>query len=309
MNKNLRTFVVVNPASASGATGRRWDRIARALGREVGPFEHAMTEGPRHATALTRKALANGFEMVVAVGGDGTLNEVACGFFDEGRPVAPSAVLGVIPQGTGSDFPRGFGIGRTIEEACARLSGFNARMIDVGHVRFTGHEGRSGERVFVNVASFGCGGAVAHAVTSVSKRMGGRLAFLLTTARTLLRYQDQAVTLTVGNGAPESMTITNCAVCNSQYFGGGMWVAPYADIDDGRFDITIWTGFSLKDFILKWRSLYDGTHVYDPGTRLLLGKKVVATSNEDVLLDVDGECVGRLPATIEILPAALRFKI
>ena len=307
--ENLRTFVVVNPTSASGATGRRWDRIAREVQRAVGPFEHAFTNAPQHATALTRKALERGFEMVVAVGGDGTLNEVACGFFDGRRPVAPTAVLGIIPHGTGCDFSRTMGIGKTLGDACARLSGRRGRVIDVGNVRFIDHGDRSGERVFVNVVSFGCGGAVAHAMTSATKRIGGKLAFMVTTARTLLRYEDQTVTVAVDDGTPEHMRITSYAVCNAQYFGGGMWVAPSGEVDDGRLDATIWAGFDLKDFILKRRSLYDGTHVHDPGTRILQVKKVVATSEERVLLDVDGESVGRLPVTIEIFPGALHFKV
>lgn len=309
IGENLRTFVVVNPSSACGATGRRWDHIAREVHRAVGPFEHAFTDAPRHATALTRTALENGFEMVVAVGGDGTLNEVACGFFDGRRPVAPTAALGVLPHGTGCDFPRAMGIGKTLRDACARLSGRGARVIDVGSVRFIDHDGQSAERVFVNVVSFGCGGAVAHAITSATKRIGGKLGFTVTTARTLLRYEDQAVTVAVDDGAPEQITITSYAVCNAQYFGGGMWVAPGAELDDGRLDATIWAGFDLKDFILKRRSLYNGTHVHDPGTRILRVKKVVATSKERVLLDVDGESAGRLPVTIEILPRALRVKV
>ena len=238
------------------------------------------------------------------------MNEVACGFFDGRRPVAPSTVLGIIPQGTGCDLARAMGIGKGLEDACARLSGRNTRLIDVGTVRFISHDGQSTERVFVNVVSFGCGGAVAHAIsTSVSKRIGGKLPFMLTTAKTLLRYRDQAVTVRVDDGAPEQMDITNYAVCNAQYFGGGMWVAPYAEVDDGRFDLTIWAGFGLVDFILKRRSIYNGTHVHDTGTRILRAKKVVATSKERVLLDLDGESVGRLPATIEILPGALQFKV
>lgn len=307
--KNLRTFVVVNPTAASGATGHRWAHIARTLERALGRFEHGFTEAPQHATALTRKALANGCRMVVAVGGDGTFNEVACGFFDGRRPVAPNAVLGVIPQGTGCDFARAMGIGKTIEDACARLARGSARPVDVGTARFIGHDGQPGERLFLTVASFGCGGAVAHAITSGTKRIGGRLAYLLAAARTLLQYRDRTVTVAVDDDGPEPMKITNYAVCNSQYFGGGISVAPKARVDDGRFDVTIWTGFGLKDLILKRRSLYDGTHVNDPRTRVLLAKKVVASSDERVLLEVDGESVGRLPVTVEILPGALHLKV
>jgi YegS/Rv2252/BmrU family lipid kinase len=306
--RSLRTFVVVNPASAAGSTRRHWDLIARTLGRSIGSFEHAFTDAPRRATALAREALAAGFELIIAVGGDGTANEVACGFFDGTRPTAPNAILGVIPRGTGCDLPRTLQSGETLDEACARMTGWDARAIDVGHVSFVGHDGLPAERVFLNVLSFGCGGAVVHALRAGTKRVGGKLAFMLETARVLYAYRDQAVTVVVDGGPPEHLAITNYAVCNARYFGGGMNVAPAAEVDDGVFDVTIWAGFGLRDFIFKRRSLYDGTHVDAPGTRLMRARRVDATSTAAVLLDVDGEAAGRLPIRVEILPGALRFK-
>ncbi len=306
--RSPRTFVVVNPASAAGSTRRHWDHIARTLGRSIGSFEHAFTEAPRHATALARQALAAGFELLIAVGGDGTVNEVACGFFDGTRPTAPNAILGMIPHGTGCDLPRTLLSGKTLEDACARMTGQDARMIDVGHVSFVGHDGLAAERVFLNVLSFGCGGAVVHALGAGSKRAGGKLAFMLATARVLSVYRDQPVTVVVDGGPPEQLAITNYAVCNARYFGGGMDVAPAAEIDDGVFDVTIWAGIGWRDFIFRWRSLYDGTHVDAPGTRVLRARRVDATSTATVLLDVDGEAAGRLPIRVEILPRALRFK-
>lgn len=306
-DRTPRTLVVVNPASAAGATRRHWDRIARALRRTLGPFEHAFSDAPRHATALTRRALEAGFEMVVAVGGDGTLNEVACGFFRGRRPVAPRAVLGVIPHGTGRDFARALGV-FTLEQACARLVGRGTRSMDVGHARFVAEDGRPAERVFLNVASFGCSGGVAHALGRGTKRVGGSLAFALATAWILAAYRDQAVIVTLDGGAPRELAITNCAVCNGRYFGGGMQVAPQAEVDDGLLDVTIWAGFGLLDFVRKRRTLYDGTHVREPGTRLFRARTVSASSPAEVLVELDGESVGRLPVSVEILPAALRLK-
>ena len=300
------TFVVVNPASGAGTTGRRWDRIARALRRELGAFAHAITDGPRHATALTRRALDEGFTRIVAVGGDGTLSEVANGFFDGRRPRAPDAILGVIPRGTGSDFARTLGIEPALDTACAQLARGTTRVIDVGYAQFLDHHERPTERVVLNAASFGCGGAVAAAVGARSKRLGGKLAFMLATARTLLRYHDQSVSVRVDDGALETLTITCCVVCNGRFFGGGMHVAPEASLDDGRLDITVWQGFGFHDFIVKRRALYDGMHVHDPGTRTLRAVRLYATSDERVLLEIDGEAVGALPATFEIIPAALR---
>jgi len=306
--RNLRTFVVVNPASAAGSTRRHWDLIARSLARSIGSFEHSFTDAPGGATALTRQALAAGFELVVAVGGDGTANEVACGFFDSARPVAPNAILGMIPRGTGCDLPRTLHRGATLEEACARMSGNDARTIDVGHVVFVGHDGNATERVFLNVISIGIGGAVVHALQDGAKRMGGKLAFLMTTARVLYAYRDQPVTVVIDGGPPEHLTITNVAICNARYFGGGMEVAPGAEVDDGVLDVTIWSGIRFRDFVLRPRSLYDGTHVDAPTTRVLRTRCAEATSTATVLLDVDGEAAGRLPIRVEILPRALRIK-
>jgi YegS/Rv2252/BmrU family lipid kinase len=303
----LRTMVIVNPTSGAGASARRWQRTARALGRALGTFEHLFTTGPLHATSLARQALRDGYEMVVAIGGDGTLNEVVCGFFDAGRPVAPQAVLGVVALGTGSDFART--LGRPgLEQACARLGGRDSRPIDVGLARFSTREGAPAERLFVNVASFGCSGRVARLVSPRLKRVSGSLAFTLATVRALTTFRDQRVAISLDGGPVLEYSITNCAFCNGRYFGAGLQVAPQALIDDGRFDVTLWSGFGLLDFVRKRRSLYSGTHVDEPGTRQFRARRATATGEAEVLFELDGESVGRLPVELTILPHALRLK-
>lgn len=305
---DLRTMVIVNPTSGAGANGRRWERTAGSLRRALGHFEHVFTAGPRHATSLARQALRDGFEMIVAIGGDGTLNEVVCGFFDAGVPVTPQAVLGVVALGTGSDFARTLG-GPSLEQACAQLGGRRSRVIDVGHASFSDDAGKPVERPFLNVASFGCGGRVAGNVSPGLKRVSGRLAFTVATVRTLVSYRDQLVSISLDDGLAHEYQITNCAFCNGRYFGAGMQVAPDALIDDGRFDVTLWAGFSLLDFVRKRRSLYDGTHIHAPGTRVFRACRATATSPAEVLLELDGESVGRLPVELKVLPQALRLKV
>jgi YegS/Rv2252/BmrU family lipid kinase len=307
-NDAFRSLVIVNPASAAGATGRRWDRIATLLRSSLGDFEHVATQKPGEATTLSRAALREGFEMVDCVGGDGTLNEVVGGFFEGSAPVAPQAVLGVVALGTGSDF------GRTLaqtdlESACARLGGRKTRTIDVGLARFAGHDGVSTTRIFINVASFGCGGLVAHLVNSRLKAVSGRLAFTLATLRALAVYRDQTVAIEFDDMPPRSLAITNCAFGNGRFFGAGMQVAPAAQLDDGEFDVTIWSGFGLMDFIRKRHTLYNGTHVREPGTQVLRVRRAVATSQSTVLLEIDGESAGRLPAQLEVLPGVVRLKV
>ena len=302
----FRSLVIVNPASAAGATGRRWDRIAKLLRASLGNFEHAVTQRPGEATELARAAVREGFEMVVAVGGDGTLNEVVGGFFEGAMPVAPAAVLGVVALGTGRDFARS--IAQTdLESACASLKGRSTRTIDVGLARFIGHDGVPTTRIFINVASFGCSGLVAHFVNSRLKAVSGRLAFTLATLRALALYRDLTVTLEFDGAPGRSQPVTNCAFANGRFFGAGMQVAPAAQLDDGELDVTIWSGFGLVDFIRKRHTLYNGTHLREPGTQAVRTRRAIATSESVVMLEVDGESVGRLPAQLEVLAGALRL--
>jgi YegS/Rv2252/BmrU family lipid kinase len=303
-----RSLVIVNPMSAAGATGRRWDSIAALLRSSLGNFEPVFTRAPGEATMLSRAALRDGFEMVVSVGGDGTLHEVVGGFFDGAVPVAPEAVLGVVALGTGGDFARTLDLSN-LESACARLGGRNTRSIDLGVARFTGHDGAGATRVFINVASFGVGGLVARLVSPRLKAVSGRLAFTVATLQALAIYRDKIVSLEFDDGPPRSLAITNCAFGNGRYFGAGMQVAPAAELDDGEFDVTIWSGFGLMDFIRKRHALYDGSHVRLAGAQVLRTRHAGATSEATVLLELDGESVGRLPAQLQVLPDAIRLKV
>ncbi len=307
--RKVKTMAIVNPASAAGRTKQCWERIQQALHKSLGVCDAVFTEYPGHATSLARDALQNGYSMVVAVGGDGTFGEVAGGFFEGKTALFPHACLGLIPQGTGSDFGRTLGMDNNWAQACERLADDSYKTIDVGHVTFVDHQGNDAQRVFINVASFGCGGAVAKAVKLSNKKLGPRLSFALATFKTLIKYQDQAVEVTADGQETQTLAITNYAVCNAKYFGGGMQVAPSAKIDDGRLETTIWSGFDLKDFIFLQHQLYKGSHIKNKRTQTGSTRHLFATSDDIVLLDVDGENPGRLPATFSIIPQSLKLKV
>jgi YegS/Rv2252/BmrU family lipid kinase len=305
----MKTVVVVNPQSQNGALGRRWPEIARVLGRTLGGFEHVLTEGPRDATRLAREALAGGAECVVAIGGDGTIHEVANGFFDEaGAPIRPGAALGILPFGTGGDFRKSVAIPTELEAAAAVLSAGHTRAVDVGRLTYT-HAGASGRCIFVNIASFGIGGLVDHIVNTSSKRLGGTLSFFLGTVRAVARYKNQRVRLILDEreDEPLHLTINNVAVANGRYFGGGMHIAPEARVDDGVFDVVAIGDYKAGEMLVHGSKLYRGTHLALDKVVHRRAKKVQAfpVDAEEVLLDVDGETPGALPATFEILPGAL----
>jgi YegS/Rv2252/BmrU family lipid kinase len=302
-----RPHLIVNPASASGRTGRHFDAISRAIRAVVGEFEFAFTRRRGDGAVLAREAVGAGARLVVAVGGDGTASEVVDGLV---AAAEPEVRFGFIPRGTGGDLKRSIGTPDDTEHAALALRGAE-RICDLGRVEFVGHDGKPQVRHFANVAGCGVDGRVVEKVESVGKALGGKVAFQIGAARALLGWADQPVRWRVDGGIWREERITCIAVCNGRYFGGGMMVAPQARIDDGLFDVTIWQGFGISDFVLKRHKLYDGSHVKLPNTRTLQARvvEVEPVGGARVLLDIDGEGPGMLPARFTVLPGALRLKV
>jgi YegS/Rv2252/BmrU family lipid kinase len=305
----MKTFLVVNPSSANASTGKQWLDIESHVRSRLGDFAFAFTREPLDAEHLTRQALQQGYDCIVAVGGDGTISEVVNGFFQDGRPVSPSATFAVVPRGTGGDFRRTFGWDIGIDAALDRIGSDKTQALDVGRLEFTTPKGQRAVRHFINVCSFGVSGLVDQEVNRGSKLLGGKLTFMVGSVRALLKYSDQTVRVSFDGGPPETLQITTLAIGNGRYFGGGMQVAPQADPADGWFDVTVWRGYRLWDFMTRSRALYDGTHVGLPGTSTKRCKVLEALSDQEVLLDVDGEQPGRLPCKVTLLPNALRVKV
>jgi diacylglycerol kinase (ATP) len=302
-----RTTVIVNPKSQGGRLRKRWSDLADTIGRAF-PFDEAITEAPGDATRLTREALRAGAERVVAIGGDGTVNEVVNGFFDEGgAPIAPDASFALLPFGTGGDFRRTLGL-PTEPAAAARVIAANRRRrIDLGRIEFTSPGGQREQRLFANIASFGVSGMVDRLVNESDKRFG-RLSFMLATARATWAYRNQRVQLTFDGADRVETTISTVAVANGRYFGGGMMVAPKAELDDGRFDVIAMGDFGFGDLLKSGRRIYKGTHTSMDKVTTRRASVIEAEGVEPgavIELDVDGECPGRLPARFELLAGAL----
>ncbi len=307
----MKPYLIVNPASAQGSTGRHFDRIARAVRSAIGAFDCAFTRRRGEGTDLARSAVREGARLIVAVGGDGTASEVVDGLIEAGRPIDPEVLFGCIPRGTGGDLRRTLGWSADPDEAARTLATGAVRVCDVGRIEFMGHDGRMQARHFVNVAGLGLSGVVVREAERGWKALGGRLGFMLASAKGLLGYRDQPVRYRLDDGPWREERLTALEVCNGRFFGAGMLVAPEARIDDGLFDITIWKGLGLGDFLAKRSMLYDGSHVKLPNTRTARARVVEAEPLEgaEVLLDVDGEQPGKLPARFTIVPGALRLRV
>jgi YegS/Rv2252/BmrU family lipid kinase len=302
-----RTVVIVNPKSQGGKLGKRWPELADTIGRAF-PFDEVKTTGPGDATKLAREALKKGAERVVAIGGDGTVNEVVNGFFDDaGKPIAPEASFGLIPYGTGGDFRRTVNLPLATVDAANVIAANRRKKIDVGRLDFTSRDGKKVTRMFANIASFGVSGVVDRMVNESGKKLG-RLSFALATARATWAYKNQRVQLVLDGKDRIEMTINTVAIANGRYFGGAMMVAPHAELDDGQFDVIAMGDFSFGDLVKSGRRLYKGTHlsmdkVSERRARVVEAQPIDASAI--VELDVDGECPGLLPARFELLPGAL----
>jgi len=306
----VKPWLIVNPQSASGRTGRHFDKIARAVRDAVGEFECAFTKARGDGVRLAREAVDAGGKLVVAVGGDGTASEVIDGLVDGGRLRDPESTFGFIPRGTGGDLRRTLGLPEDLDTAARALAGTRTVTCDLGRVALMGHDGAPQIRHFANVAGCGVSGLVSQKVESL-KLPSGKLSFMLASARALIGWSDRPVRWRVDGGSWREERITALSVCNGRYFGGGMMVAPGARIDDGWFDIVVWSGLGITDFVTKKSMLYDGTHVKLSNTAVHRGRlvEVEPVGGEQVLLDVDGEQPGSLPARFDLLPGALRIRL
>jgi YegS/Rv2252/BmrU family lipid kinase len=304
----MKPFVIVNPNAGKGRARRAWPAIADRLAGVVGPFEAATTKASGDATGLVRSAVAQGARCVIAVGGDGTISEAVNGLCNGADPPPAEVSFGAVACGTGNDLARMFGVEPGLEGSLARLAERRQRRIDLGRIDFIGHDGRDASRWFINIASFGLSGAVNDAMSRARATwlLGGSAAFFIHSFREMRRFEGRRVLLSLDDAEPAEAFISMVAVANCRYFAGGMKVAPHADPSDGQLEIG-----SLKQEprvgLLRMRLVYSGAHLSLPAVEAMRGRSlsVRPIDGRVVLLDVDGEAPGRLPATFTVVPDAL----
>ena len=297
----LQAKVIVNPVAGAYSTRRKWPRISRVL-KYVGlSFDYEYTEGVGHAMELARLAASDGYRYIVAVGGDGTVNEVANGILHSTNPTETS--LGVVSTVTGSDFVRSVGIPRNYTIACSSLTSSRRRLIDVGVVEFKS-KGQTLQRFFVNVAGVGFDAVVVETTEKLPKYFGGTIPYLAGLFRSLFSYRNKSVTLSVGDRV-EAARILNVVVANGGYVGGGMHIAPKAELSDSLLDVVIIGDVGKFELLKALPTVYKGTHVNHPKVRVEQATHIAIESSERVLVYADGELLGECPASFWLMPAAL----
>jgi YegS/Rv2252/BmrU family lipid kinase len=297
---------IVNPRGNVGYARNRLNQLVAVLRSHplFAPAELNYTAFPGHAVELTRHALTEGADMILSIGGDGTHNEVANGFFDRnGRLVSPHAKLAVLHLGTGGDFRKSLGIGVSAGDAIRSLAEGTPRPIDIGLIRYIDLNGRQTRRYFVNIASFGISGIIDKLSHDRRfARLGGKAAFLLATLRAFRHYRNASMRIRMDRDPEMEQPVCAFVVANGRFFGGGMKVAPRALLDDGLFDAVCLGDFQLADFLLKGHRLYRGTHLSMEKVWMRRVRTVSVHARDPVPIDIDGDGLGYSPADIMVAP-------
>ena len=307
----MKTIVIVNPQAGNGRTEKIWPNIESALEKSIGSFEVLQTTCRGDATVLSRRILAVDNVRIVAVGGDGHLNEVLNGFIENDLPVNPEARLSFVMTGTGCDFQRSLGISGKWQNAAAKLKDAKVRKIDVGKVTYTAADKTQKIRYFDNIASFGLSGAVDHCLENsrLQNYLGGTPLFLWATIKTVFTHPNQSIRFRIDDGPEEEICSRLGLLANGRYFGGAMYAAPEAELDDGLLDLLMLKEISVAKFLWHLPKIYKGTHLKIPEIFFQKVRKFTAESSEQVILDIDGESPGFLAATFEVLPKILNLQI
>lgn len=296
--------VIVNPVAGAYSTRRKWPHINNRL-RDIGlSFDYEYTEDVGHATELAKAAANEGYQNIVAVGGDGTVHEVANGILSSN---SSDIALGVISTGTGSDFIRSIGLPRNYDSACACLIGQRRLVIDVGVVEYQ-CKGQTSRRFFVNAAGVGFDASVVEATERFPKYLGGTIPYLAGLFRCLLGYRNKPVKLCLEDKV-EAMRILAVVVANGCYLGGGMYVAPQARLNDGLLDVVTISDIGKFDLIKSLPMVYKGTHGKHPKVSMGKATTITVESSERVLVHADGELLGTCPASFWLMPVALNIVV
>jgi YegS/Rv2252/BmrU family lipid kinase len=286
----VRTFGIVNPVAGHGAAKRVWRQIS-AVTRS---WDCATSEGPGHTRELAQTAVQDGYERVIAVGGDGTVSEAASGLAHS------SAILGIVPAGTGNDIAHNLAIPRDAL-AAANLAGSAApRCLDLCEVTT-----RDRTAYCLNVAGFGFDAKVARRVNHMPKLLGGTLPYVAGVLHTLWQYSAPMMRISIDDRKLERRVFL-VAVGNCPTYGGGMRIVPAAQPDDGLLDVCVVNDLSRFEVLRILPRLYSGGHVSHPAVELFRCRSITADADGGVLCQADGELLGELPARFAVLPGALR---
>lgn len=289
--EGLPLAILVNPSSASGKTLKLLPRVEQALDEHRVEFRVQRTKGLEHGVEQALLAAEAG-ELPVVMSGDGLIGAVG------GAMAGSETPLGIIPGGRGNDLARVLGIPDEPEGAVAVILGGETRAIDVGEVN---------GKPFLGIVSIGFD-SIANRLANETKFLHGNLVYAYAGVRTLLGWKPARFTIRVDE---ERIRLTgySISVANSSCYGGGMYIAPDAQLDDGLFDVVSVGDVSKLQFLGNLPKVFKGTHVEKDEVRVFRAQHLELSASRPFEVYADGEHITDLPATLRILPRALNVLV
>ena len=267
-----------------------------------------ISEYSGHAIELSNKAAEEGFNYIICLGGDGSLNEVVNGVMQaKNRNKEFDIKVGALPFGTGNDFIKTIKSPHTFSGIKKLIDDDSSKEIDLGIVQFKDLSGVDCSRYFINITDIGIGGVVVQKLCNYSNAMGASIKYLMAIFNTLLTYRNQPVKA-VADGFTFEGKVKNFVIANGKYFGSGIGIAPDAEVDDGKFEIVILAEASLIDF-LKFSVTFKKCEKIDHPQIIYKSAKEITVESLSLPqpIDMDGEFIGYSPMKIKILPKAISF--
>ena len=301
--------IVINPAAGNGKVLRVAQTLLQKI-KSTCDFEIdiSFTKEKDDATFIARRAILEGASMIIALGGDGTINEVVNGFFSEGKPLNPLCELGIINCGTGGGFVRTLNFPHRAEQQIEQLFNPGNRILDLGQISYMESSGIAQKRLFVNECQVGIGCKVASAVGKKLKFFGGRIAFGFSAALLALSMKPLKVSVGFDNDPVQELALIGLVIGNGTEYAGGMKLTPDAKLSDGFFDVLSMNNMKVIDRMMNLSKVYSGKHILSPYFSVKRCKKLQIRSDKKIFMEGDGEILGSSPFEIEILPSAIKVK-
>lgn len=301
--------VILNPCAGGGRAGKLKRRIFQGIKEK---FEHNcsffVTRGPDDATISTQQAIKAGVQMIIVVGGDGTIQEAVNGFFENDRPLNYSCQLGIVNCGTGKGLALSIGLPYLLEQQLDSIFISPTSTIDLGRIIFFNQTGERKERIFVNDCQVGIGSSVVAKVGTKYKRLGGKVAFGSVAFAQALRYKALPMQVEFDKNEKIDRELLGIVVGNGAYTAGGMKLTPAAKLNDGQFDVLLIHNMNILNRLWNFPKIYQGTHIRDRYFSLLHCRSIYINSKVLTSVAADGELLGTTPCSIEILPRALKVR-
>jgi diacylglycerol kinase (ATP) len=303
------THVIVNPTAGGARAHKLLPTIIGEVGRVFGSeWLLRVTEYPGHATSIARSAASRGARLVIAVGGDGTIQEVVNGLFGGGCPINPDCELGIVDCGTGHGLAQSLGLPSRLEDQLDTIGLSEGLPMDLGVVTATQSDGSPAKRVFVSECQVGIGGAVVGRVGTFHKALGGAVAFGSATLATILRYKACPVSAAFREGTRVGGSCLGISFGNGSRCAGGMRLLPNARVDDGSLDVLVIRDMGIVERLVTFSRVYAGLHVDSRCCEVLRTTGVSMEAARPVPVAADGELLGATPCTIDVLPGAVRVR-